>query len=145
MVADNLREKLVKIGARIVSHGRYVVFQLAEVAVPRALFAEILRRIDRLRPRPSSHDHVALDTGIGTGEVCPESVGQQPRRLGWHICRGRDAAWGVRHHRFHAAMTCYGGSRSAQWPLWNRYLGNPGLSDLHAQQSAMSWRSERTE
>ncbi len=32
--------------------GRYVVFQLAEVAVPRALFAEILRRIDRLRPRP---------------------------------------------------------------------------------------------
>jgi hypothetical protein len=48
-----LRDKLVKIGARIVRHGRYVVFQLAEVAVPRALFAEILRRIDRLRPRPS--------------------------------------------------------------------------------------------
>jgi hypothetical protein len=47
-----LREKLVKIGARIVRHGRYVVFQLAEVAVPRALFAEILRRIDDLRPRP---------------------------------------------------------------------------------------------
>jgi Transposase DDE domain group 1 len=46
-----LREKLVKIGARIVRHGRYVVFQLAEVAVPRALFAEILRRIDQLRPK----------------------------------------------------------------------------------------------
>ena len=46
-----LRDKLVKIGARIVRHGRYVVFQLAEVAVPRALFAEILRRIERLRPR----------------------------------------------------------------------------------------------
>ena len=30
-----LRDKLVKIGARIVHHGRYVVFQLAEVAVPR--------------------------------------------------------------------------------------------------------------
>ena len=43
--------KLVKIGARIVRYGRYLVFQLAEVAVPRALFAEILRRIDRLRPR----------------------------------------------------------------------------------------------
>jgi hypothetical protein len=41
-----LREKLVKIGARIVRHGRYVTFQ------PRALFAQILRRIDRLRPRP---------------------------------------------------------------------------------------------
>jgi Transposase DDE domain group 1 len=47
-----LREKLVKIGARIVRHGRYVVFQLAEVAVPRTLFADILRRIDDLRPRP---------------------------------------------------------------------------------------------
>ena len=47
-----LREKLVKIGARIVRHGRYVVFQLAEVAVPRALFAKILGRIDRLREPP---------------------------------------------------------------------------------------------
>jgi len=47
-----LREKLVKIGARIVRHGRYVVFQLAEVAVPRGLFDEILQRIDRLRPQP---------------------------------------------------------------------------------------------
>jgi hypothetical protein len=48
-----LREKLVKIGARIVQHGRYVVFQLAEVAIPRMLFAEILRRIDRLRESPA--------------------------------------------------------------------------------------------
>jgi hypothetical protein len=47
-----LREKLVKIGARIVRHGRYVVFQLAEVAVPRTLFEMIMRRIDRLRPQP---------------------------------------------------------------------------------------------
>jgi hypothetical protein len=47
-----LRERLIKIGARIVRHGRYVVFQLAEVAVPRALFAAILRRIDRLRGPP---------------------------------------------------------------------------------------------
>jgi hypothetical protein len=47
-----LREKLVKIGAKIMRHGRYVVFQLAEVTVPRALFVEILRRIDGLRPKP---------------------------------------------------------------------------------------------
>jgi hypothetical protein len=49
-----LREKLVKIGARIVRHGRYVVFHLAEVAVLRALFAAILRRIDRLRGPPAA-------------------------------------------------------------------------------------------
>jgi hypothetical protein len=47
-----LRARLVKIGARIVHHGRYVVFQLAEVAVPCALFAAILHRIDRLRGPP---------------------------------------------------------------------------------------------
>jgi hypothetical protein len=47
-----LREKLVKIGARIVRHGRYVVFQ-PEAAVPRPLFAGILRRIDKLRGRPA--------------------------------------------------------------------------------------------
>jgi hypothetical protein len=40
-----------KTSARIVRHGRYIVFQLAEVAVPRVLFVEILRRIDRLRSR----------------------------------------------------------------------------------------------
>jgi hypothetical protein len=44
-----LREKLVKIGAQVVSHARYIVFQLAEVAVPRQLFAAILERIGRLR------------------------------------------------------------------------------------------------
>jgi hypothetical protein len=44
-----LREKLVKIGAKVVRHARYVVFELAEVAVPRQLFAAILGRIGRLR------------------------------------------------------------------------------------------------
>ena len=48
-----LRQKLVKIGAKVVRHGRYVTFQLAEVATPRSLFVDILRRIDRLRPRPA--------------------------------------------------------------------------------------------
>ena len=47
----SLKEKLIKIGAKVVSHGRYVAFQMAEVAVPRTLFAEILRLIADLRPR----------------------------------------------------------------------------------------------
>ena len=46
-----LREKLIKIGAKVVCHGRYITFQLAEVAVSRALFDEILRLISGLRPR----------------------------------------------------------------------------------------------
>jgi hypothetical protein len=47
-----LREKLIKVGAKIVRHGRYVTFQMAEVAVPRELFQKILRLIDDLRRRP---------------------------------------------------------------------------------------------
>jgi len=44
-----LREKLIKIGAKVVTHSRYVIFQMAEVAVPRWLFRAILGRIRRLR------------------------------------------------------------------------------------------------
>ena len=50
-----LRDKLIKIGCKVVHHARRVVFQLAEVAIPRFLFALILRRIERLRllvPQP---------------------------------------------------------------------------------------------
>jgi hypothetical protein len=48
-----MRERLIKIGARVVSHGRYVTFQMAEVAVPRRLFAEVLWLIGRLRAPPA--------------------------------------------------------------------------------------------
>ena len=44
-----LREKLIKLEAKVESHGEYIVFQLAEVAAPRKLFAAILMRIGRLR------------------------------------------------------------------------------------------------
>ena len=50
----SLREKLVKIGAKIVAHSRYVTFQMAEVAVPRDMFAEILRLIAQLRAPPTT-------------------------------------------------------------------------------------------
>jgi hypothetical protein len=49
-----LREKLIKIGAKVIRHARYVLFQLAEVAVPRTLFETILQRIDRLRLVPGT-------------------------------------------------------------------------------------------
>ena len=46
-----LRGKLIKIGAKVIRHCRYVTFRLAEIAVPRRLFPEILRLIDGLRPK----------------------------------------------------------------------------------------------
>ena len=48
-----LKEKLVKIGAKVTRHAKYVTFQLAEVAVPRQLFASILERIGRLKNSPA--------------------------------------------------------------------------------------------
>jgi hypothetical protein len=47
-----LREKLIKIGAKVVTHSGYVIFQMAEVAVPQRLFAAILDRIQRLGAGP---------------------------------------------------------------------------------------------
>ena len=47
-----LKEKLIKIGAKVVGHARYVAFQMAEVVVSRDLFADILRMIAELRPPP---------------------------------------------------------------------------------------------
>jgi len=49
----SLREKLIKIGAKVVRHGRYVTFQLAEVAVSRQMFADILALIAPLRAPPA--------------------------------------------------------------------------------------------
>ena len=48
-----LREKLIKIGAKVVRHGRCITLQLAEVAIPRCLFTKILRLIVDPRPRPA--------------------------------------------------------------------------------------------
>jgi hypothetical protein len=49
-----LRERLIKIGAKVVSRSKAVTFQMAEVAVPRRLFASILDRIGCLRLVPGT-------------------------------------------------------------------------------------------
>lgn len=48
----NLKDKLIKIGARLVRHGHYVTFQIAQVAARRASFADILRLISGI-PSPA--------------------------------------------------------------------------------------------
>jgi len=44
-----LRQKLVEIGAKVVKHSRYVIFQMAEVTVPKRLFRAFLEQVRRLR------------------------------------------------------------------------------------------------
>jgi hypothetical protein len=53
-LVDVARGELIKIGAKVVSHGRYILFQMAEVAIPRQMFQEILRLIAELRLLPPS-------------------------------------------------------------------------------------------
>jgi hypothetical protein len=50
----SLKEKHIKIGAKVVRHGRCVAFQMAEVAIPRNLFADMMRLIWELRPPPGT-------------------------------------------------------------------------------------------
>ena len=50
----SLRERLIKTGARPVRHGRYALFQMAEVAILRRVFAAILTMINTLRGPPRS-------------------------------------------------------------------------------------------
>jgi hypothetical protein len=48
----SLKDKLITVGAKVVRHGRHVAFQMAEVAIPRQMFEEILWLIVELRPQP---------------------------------------------------------------------------------------------
>lgn len=60
----SLKEKLIKIGAKIVSHGRYVAYQMAQVAIPRKLFGDILQLIAEV-PAPLVVIHARQTQGRG--------------------------------------------------------------------------------
>jgi hypothetical protein len=80
----SLREKLIKIGAKVISHGRYVTFQLAEVAAPREMFKQILSLIVRLRA-PAHRERARKSNTTGNeGEVRVDEAkpaGSSPARL----------------------------------------------------------------
>ncbi len=96
-----LRERLVKIGAKIVRHGRSVTFQMAEAMVSRDLFQQILDAIVALRPLPRRdvegrwHDRRG---GPPTGDVRPDAARERgirvetatTARLTWRTARSRD-------------------------------------------------------
>ena len=51
---SSLREKLIKIGAKVIHHAKYITFQMAEVAIPRRMFRTMLKRVERLRLTPET-------------------------------------------------------------------------------------------
>jgi Transposase DDE domain group 1 len=64
------RQKLIKTGAKVVPHAKYITFQLAEVAVRRQMFAGILERIGRLRLAEAS----GLPKKRSEGRRCASAV-----------------------------------------------------------------------
>ena len=91
VVADQPRQKLIKIGAKVVSRGRYVTFQMAEVMVSRQMFQEILMLIARRGAASAgvtgSWGQIAPDDDGGTcasvkpSEWVSASRGEQPDDL----------------------------------------------------------------
>ena len=52
-LADLPERWMIKIAAKVISHSRHVTFQLAEVAVPRQMFADILVLMAQLQAPPA--------------------------------------------------------------------------------------------
>ena len=116
----SLREKLIKIGAKIVRHGRYVTFQMAEVVIPRDLFADIL---DRAQTAASP----GMSDGTPFLRVAADRIGAKklPFRAtnaaNWSSIIGSARRWpsfeGELHvERFRATLNGLGGF----------HMGNPG-------------------
>ena len=80
-----LRETLIKIGATVLRHRRPITFQLVEVAIPRSLFANMLRPIDGLPPAPLPPQRRSIPSHPGRpiGQVCAVQVGMHPHRANW--------------------------------------------------------------
>src|ERR1700740_2573935 len=74
--------------AKVVHHGRYVAFQMAEVAIPRQMFQEILWLIAELRPQPHQRRRETPDGQPFTRNRRKECV-QTPVK----IARSAPQAW----------------------------------------------------
>ena len=98
----SLRERLIKTGARLVRHGRYAVFRMAEAALPRTVFAGTLGLINGLRDPPvatvsvrSAANPEPRDASLASGRTCPKPGGKRPQAVGatgFAALRGRQAA-----------------------------------------------------
>ena len=70
-----LKEKLIKIGARVVSHSRYVAFQMAEVAIPLCSSSRNCGRSHHQRQRETLDMHASRATD-GSSVANAEENGQ---------------------------------------------------------------------
>ena len=80
-----LHKRLVTIDAKMVRHGRSILFQMAEVLVPRTLFQQILTAIAALRPASTMLRTVAHagSTLMSAGDVRPHPHSRTDFPAGW--------------------------------------------------------------
>ena len=113
----------------MVSHGRYVVFQMAEVAIPRQMFQEILRLIAELRPQPHHpRQHEAFDCHAfksNRDEECVQMPHESSQISSSTIVRAAPAAGSHPH----LASWLPGTPQNRYYPRWSRSQpGNVGLN-----------------
>ena len=126
----SLKEKLIKIGAKVVSHGRYVAFQMAELAIPRKMSQEIFAsdrgtttaaatnaRVRRRSSRIQKHP---------TGGVRPNANENSQIKLSTVVRAARAAG-----SHPHLASWLPGTPQNRYYPRWSRsHPGNVGLWHL---------------
>jgi hypothetical protein len=119
----SLQEKLIEIGAKVVSHGRHVTFQMAEVAVSRQMFAEIL-----MLDRPVAGTARASMKGLRGGKALI-TIGEVRFDGGKATSSSvpRQAILGFRSSRHPSAdACCAGGPKSETMALTSRESGDVG-------------------
>jgi Transposase DDE domain group 1 len=125
----SLKEKLIKIGAKVVSHGRYVAFQMAEVAIPKILFADIfgsLRNCGRRRSHQPRKAFVRYASEPNSRERCASMTENLA------IFNARHGAGSFHPHRQPAptAQDCLTHGNEANCERPDSYLVNVGLFGL---------------
>ena len=120
-----LKDKLIKIGAKVVSHGRYIVFQMAEVAIPRQMIQEILQLIANCGCCRRRHRHETSDLHAST-TTNGRNASESPRKMARQTLE-RDAGACCAGSRPYLGSGLLGSPENRyNLPHFRVHRGNPG-------------------
>jgi Transposase DDE domain group 1 len=127
----SLKEKLIKIGAKVVSHGRYVAFQMAEVAIPRQMFQKISDPWRRMLERALPADV----TAVSTVALC-DLLGIRPNTGNARRIARTMRAMGIFPIKSRKLLP--GGWRGSEGRGWARPIRDPNHASLKQTESVKS-------
>jgi hypothetical protein len=135
----SLKDKLIKIGAKVVSYGRYVIFQMAEVAIAWMFqeFCDLPRNCGCCRRRHRQRRPIFMHQRQPTGGVRPNATqnGQTDPRTPCRslLCRKSPLS---------RVGTSRQSRKSLQFPHFRVHPGNPGQYDFHDPDGLNPWEDE---